>query len=66
VHDCYLPHSAYWIDRDNPTYPVSVATHFSGITLEGYKECGTLIEWLNSVHRDIYPIPETSIVRFNI
>lgn len=66
VHDCYLPKSAYWIDRNNPVYPVSSATHFSGISFEGYKECATLVEWLNTGKRSIYAVPGTSIVRFTI
>lgn len=66
VHDCYIPPSAYWIDRDNPVYPVSTATHFSGITFEGYKECKTLIDWFNSKGRFISPLPNTSIIKFTI
>jgi hypothetical protein len=66
VHDCYLPKTAYWIDRNNPDLPVSSATHFSGLSLEGYKECKVLVDWLNAGHRAIRALPGTSIVRFAI
>jgi hypothetical protein len=66
VHDCYIPPSCHWMDRNNPVYPVTSATHFSGITFEGYKECKMLIDWFNATGRFIHPIPGTSILKFAI
>jgi hypothetical protein len=66
VHDCYPPLEAYWIPRDDPVYPVSSATHFSGMKFEGYRECKIIIDHLNSTGRGVFAVPGTSIIKFSI
>jgi len=66
VHDFYLAHSGYWIDRDVPECPVSTAEHFSGHVFEGFKECRVLIEWMNSIDKHLRVLEGVSVIGFDL
>lgn len=48
-------------------YPDHVlANHFSGKTVSGFLECNVIMDWLNKVHKDFYPVKDTSIIYVQI
>jgi hypothetical protein len=63
IHDISLvPKDFQFIGEDDPDYPHINADHFSGKTVNGFIECKVIMDWLNSIGKDFYPVENTSVI----
>jgi organic radical activating enzyme len=66
IHDISPIDANYVMEPSgDPLCPRTRDIHFSGQHYGGYKECETLIKWLNKHKKNIKSVPATSIVYFD-